>query len=102
MVQQDVIDLNQRVQAGATVLVLNADGSMPKNLRIPTPPKPKQSVAKALAKPKPVIPALEIKTVTYQPPAAAAVISPTMVPTATPAVTQTVKPALTAPTKAAP
>lgn len=102
MVQQDVIDLNQRVQAGATVLVLNADGSMPKNLRIPTPPKPKQSAAKAPAKPKPVVPALEIKTVTYQPPAAAAVISPTMVPTATPAVTQTVKPALTAPTKAAP
>ncbi|RUS59167.1 L,D-transpeptidase [Pseudorhodobacter sp. E13] len=76
MIQQDVIDLNQRVQPGANVLVLNADGSMPKGLKIPTPPKPKKVVAKA--KPKPAVPELEIKTVTYQPkPMAEAATAPT-------------------------
>lgn len=63
MIQQDVIDLNQRLQPGANVLVLNADGSMPKGLKIPTPPKPK----KVAAPPQPEVPELEIKTVTYQP-----------------------------------
>lgn len=66
MIQQDVIDLNQRVTPGATVLVLNADGSVPKGLKIPQPVVPKKAVAKA--KPKPAVPELEIKTVTYQPP----------------------------------
>ncbi|MDN5788637.1 L,D-transpeptidase, partial [Pseudorhodobacter sp.] len=67
MIQQDVIDLNQRIRPGAEVLVLNADGSTPKGLKIPTPPKPKVTVAKA--KPKPAAPAMpEIKTVTYEGP----------------------------------
>lgn len=66
MIQQDVIDLNQRIATGAAVLVLNADGSMPKGLKIPAPPKPKQSVAKAA--PKPAVPEFEIKSVSYQGP----------------------------------
>jgi lipoprotein-anchoring transpeptidase ErfK/SrfK len=70
MIQQDVIDLNTRIHRGASVLVLNADGSMPKGLKIPTPPKPKKAVVQA--PPAPVVPELEIKTVTYQPEATAA------------------------------
>jgi lipoprotein-anchoring transpeptidase ErfK/SrfK len=86
MIQQDVIDLNSRVQPGATVLVLNADGSVPKGLKIPTPPTPKKTVAKATPKPvaTPVVPELEIKTVTYQATPAEAVDSAVA---ATPAVT---------------
>jgi lipoprotein-anchoring transpeptidase ErfK/SrfK len=90
MIQQDVIDLNTRVQPGATVLVLNADGSMPKGLKIPTPPAPKKTVAKATPKPAPtpIVPELEIKTVTYQPEPAAAVTPPAAATTVTtPAVT---------------
>ncbi|WP_232295812.1 L,D-transpeptidase [Pseudorhodobacter aquimaris] len=66
MVQQDIIDLNQRVSKGANVLVLNADGSMPKGLKIPTPPKPKK-VAKPKMTPIPKVEEPEIKTVSYQP-----------------------------------
>ncbi|MGO4908983.1 L,D-transpeptidase [Pseudorhodobacter sp. W20_MBD10_FR17] len=90
MIQQDVIDLNTRVQPGATVLVLNADGSTPKGLKIPTPPKPKQSVAKPKA--TPIVPELEIKTVTYQAEPAAAATAPAVV----------VAPAVTTPTAATP
>lgn len=90
MIQQDVIDLNQRVQPGANVLVLNADGSMPKGLKIPTPPKPKKVVAKA--KPKPAVPELEIKTVTYEPEPVAATA-----PATPPATTTTTTPMVTAP-----
>lgn len=103
MIQQDVIDLNTRVTPGATVLVLNADGSMPKSLKIPTPPAPKKTVAKVKAAPKaaakPVVPELEIKTVTYQAPtpAVAPVVAPAVVPVVTPVVTPTVAPAVTAP-----
>ena len=37
MIHQDVIDLNTRVQKGAQVLVLNADGTRPAKLRVPPP-----------------------------------------------------------------
>jgi len=88
MIQQDVIDLNTRVSAGATVLVLNADGSMPSSLKIPTPPKPAVVKAKVKAAPKPVVPELEIKTVTYQAPAVTSAVTPTA-PAAVPTVTPT-------------
>ncbi|MFN4172996.1 MAG: L,D-transpeptidase family protein [Pseudorhodobacter sp.] len=51
MIHQDVIDLNTRVQRGAQVLVLNADGTRPPKLRVPPPapvkkkPKPAEDVA---------------------------------------------------------
>ena len=92
MIQQDVIDLNTRIHPGASVLVLNADGSMPKGLKIPTPPKPKKPVVKAVVKaaPKPVVPELEIKTVTYQPaPPATAAQAPAATTPAAPAATAT-------------
>ena len=96
MVQQDVIDLNQRVTPGATVLVLNADGSLPKSLKIPTPPKPKQSLPTPVDKVDPALaPMPEIRSVGYEPrvveaapaalpaPAAPMVVAPAA-PTATP------------------
>lgn len=86
MIQQDVIDLNSRVHPGATVLVLNADGSMPKGLKIPTPPKPKKAVVKAA--PAPFVPELEIKTVSYQP---QATVTAPLVPSDT-TIVQTVAP----------
>jgi lipoprotein-anchoring transpeptidase ErfK/SrfK len=90
MIQQDVIDLNTRVQPGATVLVLNADGSIPKGLKIPTPPKPKQTVKPVAT---PVVPELEIKTVTYQPePATTAVETPSSTGTAAPVLPLVVAP----------
>ena len=49
MIHQDVIDLNSRIQPGAQVIVLNADGSMPTGLKLPPPVK-----VKAVVKPKPV------------------------------------------------
>jgi lipoprotein-anchoring transpeptidase ErfK/SrfK len=59
MINQDVIDLNQRVQPGAKVVVLKADGSRADGLIVPPPApvkkKPKPAVAKA---PEPVMPAL--------------------------------------------
>ena len=94
MIQQDVIDLNTRIHPGASVLVLNADGSMPKGLKIPTPPKPKKAVVKAA--PKPVVPELEIKTVTYQP------APPATAPQAPAATTPAAAPAAAAPAAAAP
>ncbi|MFM2366460.1 MAG: hypothetical protein RIR95_1068 [Pseudomonadota bacterium] len=48
MINQDIIDLYNRVPDGSKVIVLNADGSMPKGLTLP-PPAPK--------KPKPATPA---------------------------------------------
>lgn len=43
MINQDVMDLYDRVQDGAKVVVLNADGSYPTRLSLPPPaPKPKK------------------------------------------------------------
>ncbi|MDT8856187.1 L,D-transpeptidase [Paracoccaceae bacterium Fryx2] len=50
MINQDVMDLYQRVPNGAKVVVLNADGTAPSGLKLP-PPAPKK-VAKA---PAPVV-----------------------------------------------
>lgn len=48
MINQDVIDLYNRVQGGEKVVVLNPDGSYPTRLVLPPPaPKPK--------KPEPVV-----------------------------------------------
>lgn len=53
MINQDVIDLFNRVQGGEKVVVLNADGSYPTRLVLPPPaPKPKKAAAPA---PAPVV-----------------------------------------------
>ena len=62
MINQDVMDLFERVPNGTKVVVLNADGSMPKGLNLPPPPKkatPKPAVtpaaAPAIIVPKPAV-----------------------------------------------
>lgn len=95
MINQDVMDLYSKVQDGAKVVVLNADGSYPKGLKLP-PPAPKKKPTVAAAK----------STETM-------VLSPALVPAVTPAATSglaahlaenpaLVKPALPAPVLPAP
>ncbi|MGP3697329.1 L,D-transpeptidase [Rhodobacter sp. NSM] len=59
MINQDVIDLFERVPSGAKVVVMTQDGRMPTGLTLPPPP-PKKSkpvaVAAAPATPAPAIP----------------------------------------------
>jgi lipoprotein-anchoring transpeptidase ErfK/SrfK len=50
MINQDVMDLFERVKGGEKVIVLTSKGEMPQGLSIPTPPKPKKAAAAA---PKP-------------------------------------------------
>ncbi|WP_226934172.1 L,D-transpeptidase [Pseudogemmobacter faecipullorum] len=55
MINQDVMDLYERVKGGEKVIVLTASGEMPKGLNIPKPPAPKK---KAEPKPAAVTPAV--------------------------------------------
>ena len=50
MINQDVMDLYDRVPNGVKVVVLNADGSRPTALKLP-PPQPVKKVAKSTPKP---------------------------------------------------
>jgi len=50
MINQDVMDLYNRVPDGAKVIVLTASGEVPKGLTLPPPP-PKKTVAAATPKP---------------------------------------------------
>ena len=72
MINQDVIDLFDRVPSGAKVIVLNADGSMPSGLKLPPPaPKAKKAKAEVIKVAEPVMPALPAA-----PPLAADLIAP--------------------------
>jgi len=88
MINQDVMDLYERVQDGAKVVVLNADGSYPKGLKLP----PKPAVAKKKAAPAAPVTAV----------AAAAPPAPvlTAAPAALPGASQTVLPTTALPTAA--
>ena len=55
MINQDVMDLFEKVPAGTKVVVLNADGSMPTGLTLP-PPAPKPVRKAAVTPPAPVYP----------------------------------------------
>lgn len=113
MINQDVMDLFDRVPDGTKVIVLNADGSMPKGLTLP-PPQPKKAkpaeptaAEPAIIVPKPAV--MPIPVITGAPalaqPAApqpavvqpAAVVAPAVVVpapvTPAPAVTPAVTPA---------
>ncbi|MDQ2067007.1 L,D-transpeptidase [Xinfangfangia sp. CPCC 101601] len=98
MINQDVMDLYERVQGGEKVIVLTAKGEMPTKLSIPKPPAPKKK-----AEPKPEVPATDL-TLTGPPPglvgptapatgaeAAPAVAVPAL-PTAAPAVSSAASP----------
>ena len=87
MINQDVIDLFNRVPSGAKVIVLNADGSMPSGLKLPPPaPTVKKKAAPAA------------KAATVQP---ASIVMPAL-PTAPPLATDLLAPASVAPAAAAP
>ena len=104
MINQDVMDLYNRVQDGAKVVVLNADGSYPDKLKLP-PPAPKKK------KPAPVVPAAPATPVLSATPTtlpgattlpAAPVITPTPPAAETMAPATTTAPAATAPATVAP
>lgn len=78
MINQDVMDLFDRVKGGEKVIVLTASGEMPKGLYIPKPPAVKKKAAPAAAVVTPV-PAL----VVLPPPSIAA--GAPVVPVVTPA-----------------
>lgn len=95
MINQDVMDLYNRVPDGAKVVVLNADGTRPTKLKLPPPaPKPKKAAApKAPAAPKPQPAALGAPAPGF----------PTMTaPALTPPALGAVPPALVTPAPAAP
>lgn len=77
MINQDVMDLYNRVPDGSKVIVLTASGEVPKGLTLP-PPAPKKKVAAAPAKPATPTPAAipAPAPATFTPPPL-----PTMLPT---------------------
>lgn len=90
MINQDVMDLYERVLDGAKVVVLNADGSYPNGLKLP--PKP----AAAKKKPAVAVPATAVADATPSAPVL------TAAPAALPGASQTVLPAATTPTATTP
>lgn len=81
MINQDVIDLYGRLKGGEKVIVLTANGEMPKGLYIPKPPAPAKKAE--TPKPAPVIPANAVPALTILPPPSIATGGGT--PAATPA-----------------
>jgi hypothetical protein len=95
MINQDVIDLYERVPDNTKVIVLNADGSMPKGLTLP-PPQPKKVVEPVIIVPKPsVMPVPVVTSGSVAPAPATATAVTATVSTTAPATTA---PATTAPT----
>ncbi|MES2434494.1 MAG: L,D-transpeptidase [Pseudomonadota bacterium] len=120
MINQDVMDLYNRVQDGAKVVVLNADGSYPDKLKLPPPapkkkkptPAPVEAVAPVLSATPTMLPGattLPAAPATMAP-AATETMSPaetmapdaSMAPAETMAPAATTAPATTAPATAAP
>jgi lipoprotein-anchoring transpeptidase ErfK/SrfK len=83
MINQDVIDLYNRLQGGEKVVVLTAAGEMPKGLYIPKPPAPKKKAVEAPVVPAGAVPALKV----LPPPSIAVGAPPAVVSTAAPAAT---------------
>lgn len=96
MINQDVMDLYNRLQGGEKVIVLTAAGEMPKGLYIPKPPAPKKKAEPAPA-PAPAIPAGAIPALTILPPPAVVTGAPAVSPAAAPVVAPAVAPATTEP-----
>lgn len=104
MINQDVMDLFDRVPDNTKVVVLNADGSMPTGLTLPPPPPkaaPKKAVAKAAAPaaPKPAEPAIVVPKPAVMPTPVITNGAPAVMPAATTATTTpAVQPAAPEPT----
>jgi lipoprotein-anchoring transpeptidase ErfK/SrfK len=104
MINQDVMDLFERVPDGTKVIVLNADGSMPKGLTLP-PPAPVPVVKKkAPVAPKPAAPAIIVPKPAVMPvPVITNISAATPAPAAdTPPATPVVTPTVTVPAVTAP
>ena len=104
MINQDVIDLYERVPDNTKVIVLNADGSMPKGLTLP-PPQPKKVVEElqvpVIVVPKPAVmpvPVVTSGSVTPVP----ATVTPVAATTTSTTAPATTAPATTAPATATP
>lgn len=96
MINQDVIDLYNRLQGGERVIVLTARGEMPRGLFIPTPPGPRpvplEAALPALPEPPPLDadlrpgpPAAIPAAIPAAPPPPAALPAAPALPAATPA-----------------
>ena len=94
MINQDVMDLYERVKGGEKVIVLTSTGEMPKGLNIPKPPAPKK---KAEPKPAAAAPAVTLPMIGPALPAA-----PAAGESATPATGSTTAPAASTPAVIAP
>ncbi|PTE13868.1 L,D-transpeptidase [Fuscovulum blasticum DSM 2131] len=106
MINQDVMDLYERVTGGEKVIVLTASGEMPKGLSIPKPPAVKKAAAPAQPKAAApaVVPALSVlppPSIVTGPAAATPAVAPATTPApAAPAATTVPAPAATAPAAA--
>lgn len=83
MINQDVIDLYNRVKGGEKVIVLTASGAMPKGLYIPKPPAvkkkpatPSPAVVEAALPPLPAPPVLDPELTGAASPLAPATVTP--------------------------
>jgi lipoprotein-anchoring transpeptidase ErfK/SrfK len=79
MINQDVMDLYNRLQGGEKVIVLTASGEMPKGLYIPKP-----IVPKAVAKPVEDVPASAVPALKILPPPSIATATPAPAAATTP------------------
>jgi lipoprotein-anchoring transpeptidase ErfK/SrfK len=79
MINQDVMDLYNRLQGGEKVIVLTASGEMPKGLYIPKP-----IVPKAVAKPVEDVPATAVPALKILPPPSIATATPAPAAATTP------------------
>jgi len=96
MINQDVMDLFERVKGGEKVIVLTSSGEMPKGLSIPKPPAPKKTAA-----PKVTVPAPDLTLM--GPPPGLGGVPPALAPaTPVPAAAPATEPATAAPAVTAP
>ncbi len=87
MINQDVIDLYNRVKGAEKVIVLTASGEMPKGLYIPKPPavKKKPAPVEVALPPLPAPPALDPELLAAPAAVVPAAVTPAVAPAVTPA-----------------
>ncbi|MCU0802039.1 MAG: L,D-transpeptidase [Rhodobacteraceae bacterium] len=111
MINQDVIDLYNRVPDGAKVIVMTRDGQMPTGLTLP-PPQPRRETPRQSTRPAaaavvepavvvpPLPPRLPMAPDLIRTPAPTAAVAPAVAPVVTPAATAPATPAPAAATTA--
>ncbi len=105
MINQDVIDLYNRVPAGAKVIVMNRDGTFPTELTLP-PPQPRRETPRQTARPAATPDPLVVAPVALPPLPPRLPIAPDLIvapaPVVAPAVVAPVAAPVTAPVAATP